>query len=468
MGQSWIASPPEVTEEWPGLKSSEVETALQVKAQAREARQINHADDRHATSDSIPTAENGQKSTAWGRFDAQNKISDGSEEAFYPQTISAHLLKTRPQQGEKNVHDDWMFEARGPIAYSIAFVLVLCGLGAASLFWCAVSSSSGSKSGVWPGMGRWNKGDGACGMWHKLDGPNPEEGPMDTSPDSQDDDSENDEAERAASMKGCCGIYSSSNSKCRKVQLKCPCHSSVSETSTELQTTDRADSPSDAAKFRSTTSRMLTPDDARGEKLESSIRELFRIHDLNSNGLLEEKELVQLNAKVAMLHHGKDTDTKPVKAKYKALFLEHLDSQGRPVDFPVFRRYVLRVLDEIDRDEFAQEMIAEQFAEEARSARECFKVPSFTSSSDQTVCSIAESIRASLNHDASVASANLAEAPSMRSFLPVQRGSQPALPVQAHGMEQVVLVPISSLGLSTGGHQIMYNHSLNSHMVKLL
>merc|ERR1719195_165768 len=128
--------------------------------------------------------------------------------------------------------------------------------------------------------------------------------------------------------------------------------------------------------------------DARSVQIfEQMIQELFRLHDLNSNGFLEEDELVQLNTKVAMLHHGKDVDLSAVKAKYRTLFREKLDPGGRPVPYSIFRRYVIEVLDGLDPDPRAQEMVLEQFAAEARSARAVFHAPSFASTTDMTFMS---------------------------------------------------------------------------------
>merc|ERR1712066_622169 len=120
-------------------------------------------------------------------------------------------------------------------------------------------------------------------------------------------------------------------------------------------------------------------------RLEELVAELFALQDLNSDGVLQEKELVQLNVKIAMLHYGKDVDTEPVKNKYHHLFRERLDSEGRPVPVATFRNYVLQVLEELDPDLAAQEMILEQFIEEARSARDVFHCKSFWSASDSPV-----------------------------------------------------------------------------------
>merc|ERR1719263_1754553 len=117
--------------------------------------------------------------------------------------------------------------------------------------------------------------------------------------------------------------------------------------------------------------------------LEELMRELFRLHDLNGNGVLEEDELIKLNEKIAMLHYGKDTDRSAVKQQYKDLFRSKLDPNGEPVPFPTFRRYMMELLDEMDRDRLAQELILEQFIAEARSGRVAFHCPSFQSVTDQ-------------------------------------------------------------------------------------
>lgn len=105
-----------------------------------------------------------------------------------------------------------------------------------------------------------------------------------------------------------------------------------------------------------------------GEKrLEDLTNDLFNIHDLNRNGLLEEHELIALNERIAVLHHGKDFDTREVRATYRALFREKLDPAGRAVPYEVFRKYAREVLDSLDDDPEAQEMILEQFVAEAQS-----------------------------------------------------------------------------------------------------
>ncbi|CAE7583485.1 mcmbp [Symbiodinium sp. CCMP2592] len=123
--------------------------------------------------------------------------------------------------------------------------------------------------------------------------------------------------------------------------------------------------------------------EACDSEAESLLRELFRLHDLNSNGLLEIEELVQLNSKVALLHRGRDVNLLAVKARYRKLFKERLDPEGHPVKFETFRKYVIQVLDGIDRDPIAQEMMLEQFVAEAKSARAVFHAPSFASHADK-------------------------------------------------------------------------------------
>lgn len=118
-------------------------------------------------------------------------------------------------------------------------------------------------------------------------------------------------------------------------------------------------------------------------KLEPMMKELFELQDLNKNGVLEEDELIKLNEKIAMLHHGKDTDRSAVKKHYKELFRSKLDPNGDPVPFPTFRKYMFELLDGMDKDRIAQELILEQFIAEAKSGRVAFHCPSFASVTDQ-------------------------------------------------------------------------------------
>lgn len=118
------------------------------------------------------------------------------------------------------------------------------------------------------------------------------------------------------------------------------------------------------------------------DTFEELLQKLFRVHDLNQNGVLEELELIQLNKKVALLHYGKDVDLAAVKTKYQELFRNRLDPEGQPVSYQTFRRYMVEVLSEIDEDERAQEMIMEQFVAEACQARAAFHFPSLASSTD--------------------------------------------------------------------------------------
>eukprot|EP00928_Gymnodinium_smaydae_P007735 TRINITY_DN12768_c0_g1_i3.p1 TRINITY_DN12768_c0_g1~~TRINITY_DN12768_c0_g1_i3.p1 ORF type:complete len:475 (+),score=131.15 TRINITY_DN12768_c0_g1_i3:69-1493(+) len=134
--------------------------------------------------------------------------------------------------------------------------------------------------------------------------------------------------------------------------------------------------PSPAAK---SSSAAAAPPQRSSEEL---IRELFRLHDLNANGVLEEEELVKLNEKVHLLHYGKDAGLQEVRTKYRDLFRGRLDARGKPVAFEVFERYMREVLLELDTDPRAQIMILEQFIAEAESAREAFRFQSLASVSD--------------------------------------------------------------------------------------
>eukprot|EP00435_Cladocopium_sp_Y103_P060954 s1190_g22.t1 len=111
-------------------------------------------------------------------------------------------------------------------------------------------------------------------------------------------------------------------------------------------------------------------------RLDELIRELFRLQemqkDLNKNDLLEEQELIKLNQKIAMLHYGKgskDADRDKVEEKYRNHFREHLDAEGRPVNFTKFKDYMEGMLNGIDPDPRAQEMMLEQWIAEAESGR---------------------------------------------------------------------------------------------------
>lgn len=117
---------------------------------------------------------------------------------------------------------------------------------------------------------------------------------------------------------------------------------------------------------------------AAGPTVEAMLQELFGHHDLNSNGLLEEEELVLLNVQVAKLHYGDGTDIVEVESKYRALFRDRLDEDGLPVGYAVFRAYMIEVLDDLDTDPRAQEMIAEQLTVEARVARIILELPAAT------------------------------------------------------------------------------------------
>lgn len=56
-------------------------------------------------------------------------------------------------------------------------------------------------------------------------------------------------------------------------------------------------------------------------------RDRFNLQDLNSNGLLEESELIELNQIIAVLHYGADVDRGLLQKKYRNLF-RSLDMLG--------------------------------------------------------------------------------------------------------------------------------------------
>eukprot|EP00929_Paragymnodinium_shiwhaense_P082302 TRINITY_DN43328_c0_g2_i1.p1 TRINITY_DN43328_c0_g2~~TRINITY_DN43328_c0_g2_i1.p1 ORF type:complete len:219 (+),score=40.83 TRINITY_DN43328_c0_g2_i1:78-734(+) len=128
--------------------------------------------------------------------------------------------------------------------------------------------------------------------------------------------------------------------------------------------------------------RNVGAEDERSQALEDMIDNLFRLHDLNNDGLLEEAELVQLNMKVAILHYGQDADREAIQRKYSDMFRSEFDARGEPVGFRIFRRYILSVIDEIDSNPLAQEMALEQFNAAAQSARAMFHYDPFASIED--------------------------------------------------------------------------------------
>ncbi|CAK9094011.1 unnamed protein product [Durusdinium trenchii] len=94
--------------------------------------------------------------------------------------------------------------------------------------------------------------------------------------------------------------------------------------------------------------------------LGSLLQDLFNLQDLNSNGLLEESELIELNEIIAILHYG-EVDRALLHTKYRNLFRQNLDPCGKPVSFSTFQKHMTKVLADYDADALAQEMIVEQF-----------------------------------------------------------------------------------------------------------
>lgn len=116
--------------------------------------------------------------------------------------------------------------------------------------------------------------------------------------------------------------------------------------------------------------------------LERLAAELFRLQDLNGNGVLEEVELIKLNEKIAMLHYGHGADRQAVKNKYRNIFRNKLDKDGEPVPYVRFRRYIIDLVRKLDPDVNSQEMILEQFIRETEMARAAFHCPDLLSQSD--------------------------------------------------------------------------------------
>eukprot|EP00929_Paragymnodinium_shiwhaense_P005941 TRINITY_DN10865_c0_g2_i1.p1 TRINITY_DN10865_c0_g2~~TRINITY_DN10865_c0_g2_i1.p1 ORF type:complete len:215 (-),score=55.92 TRINITY_DN10865_c0_g2_i1:234-878(-) len=115
-----------------------------------------------------------------------------------------------------------------------------------------------------------------------------------------------------------------------------------------------------------------TPRSNRSDRMEGLMRELFKLHDLNGNGLLEEVELVKLNEKIAILHCGYDTDRAAVRERYSAIFRDRMNPQGQAATYSTFRQYMYEILDSLDPDEPTQTMILQQLIAEADLALAAF------------------------------------------------------------------------------------------------
>mmetsp|Transcript_75710 Transcript_75710/g.225718 ORF Transcript_75710/g.225718 Transcript_75710/m.225718 type:complete len:216 (-) Transcript_75710:86-733(-) len=108
------------------------------------------------------------------------------------------------------------------------------------------------------------------------------------------------------------------------------------------------------------------------QRIRCLILELFQLHDLDGDGALQERELISINEQIAVLHHGDDVDLRRVRQKYRELFRDYLDPDGKPVSCEAFCDYTRKVLDGLDHSLEAQEMILEQWSAEARTCRELF------------------------------------------------------------------------------------------------
>lgn len=124
-------------------------------------------------------------------------------------------------------------------------------------------------------------------------------------------------------------------------------------------------------------------------ELEDLMHRLFVLQDLDKNGMLEERELVLLNRKIAIAHYGEGVDEEELKTKYKELFRTRLahSNEQRAVPYARFRRYMFDVLQELDTDCHAQKLIVEQFIAEASLGRALFHAPGLRSDSDLSLLS---------------------------------------------------------------------------------
>eukprot|EP00438_Fugacium_kawagutii_P017785 Skav205868 [mRNA] locus=scaffold766:185237:186466:+ [translate_table: standard] len=119
-------------------------------------------------------------------------------------------------------------------------------------------------------------------------------------------------------------------------------------------------------------------EDGRGRARQgvgSLLEELFNLQDLNSNGLLEESELIELNEIIAVLHYGTDFDRGLLQKKYRKLFrllectwiVESAQKLDSALHTQIFEDFLAdgffshAVLSDYDPDTAAQEMILEQF-----------------------------------------------------------------------------------------------------------
>eukprot|EP00419_Tripos_fusus_P027565 CAMPEP_0172708646 /NCGR_PEP_ID=MMETSP1074-20121228/51709_1 /TAXON_ID=2916 /ORGANISM="Ceratium fusus, Strain PA161109" /LENGTH=275 /DNA_ID=CAMNT_0013531667 /DNA_START=61 /DNA_END=888 /DNA_ORIENTATION=+ len=122
----------------------------------------------------------------------------------------------------------------------------------------------------------------------------------------------------------------------------------------------------------------------RDHELENLLHQLFVLHDLRKNDLLEERELVLLNRKIAIAHYGEDINKEELTMKYQELFRTRLaeSDEQRAVPYARFRCYMLDVLNKLDSDRDSQRNIVEQFIAEASLGRALFHDPGLRSDSD--------------------------------------------------------------------------------------
>jgi hypothetical protein len=96
------------------------------------------------------------------------------------------------------------------------------------------------------------------------------------------------------------------------------------------------------------------------------LEELFRLLDVNATGALEEDELARLRAKVSVLRRGAG---EAVCTAMRAAEEWGIPVGGQAMSYNAFREYVLHILDIVEPDVSAQEMILQQFVRSSRQAR---------------------------------------------------------------------------------------------------
>jgi hypothetical protein len=102
------------------------------------------------------------------------------------------------------------------------------------------------------------------------------------------------------------------------------------------------------------------------DAFESMLGELFRLLDANASGELEEEELARLRGKVSVLRRGAG---EAVCTALRAAEEWGIPSNGEALTYTAFKEYVLHVLEVVEPDVSAQEMLLQQFVRSSRQSR---------------------------------------------------------------------------------------------------